>query len=357
MAYCPYCMTLTNEAVCPICHKSTGYTPQPWHLPVGASPDGGGRYRVGAALGNGGFGITYIGIESDSGQRVAIKEFFPNKCAQRSGKAVVSLPGLEAVYNKSRKAFLDEGSMLREVQSIPSIVRVRDCFEANNTGYIVMEYLTGVTLEQKVKREGAIPADKLLPKLQKLSEDLGKLHENDVVHRDISPDNIMWMPDGNLKLLDFGAARTMEDSEESHTILIKAGFTPAEQYTHHDQGAWTDIYALCATVYYCLTGQVPLSAPERLENDTLIPPRNLGVALTETQQNALLRGLTVQPKSRTRNMAEFSREFFRPDPPPPPDFWQRLKNWLATKTGMAVLRIVLALAALVVFIAFSSYFS
>jgi len=186
---------------------------------------------------------------------------------------------------------------------------VRGFFEFAGTAYLVMEYLDGQSLRQIVREKGPIAANVLLPKLQSFLKDVEKLHKAGIIHRDIGPDNVMLMPDGSLKLLDFGCARSMEDGK-SMTVMVKNGYAPIEQYQSHGQGPYTDVYAICATVYYCLTGRVPPSAVERLEEDIIVAPNALGAGLTGQQEQALLWGLTVQPKYRPISIEVFYQRFF-----------------------------------------------
>lgn len=322
MEYCPHCMQPTSGKVCRHCGKSVDHMTEQHQLPLGTVMTGSGglrTYQTGAVLGQGGFGITYIAMELGSHRRVAIKEYFPIQCAQRSEDhvTVAAKPEKERLYQGGMNSFLEEARMLASQDDLPSVVRVLDYFKANNTAYLVMEYLDGVTLQQKMKKEGKLPAQEFLAKLPPLLHDLEKLHQSGVIHRDISPDNLMWMPNGTIKLLDFGCARSIEDGK-SMTVLLKQGFAPVEQYQTRGQGPWTDVYALSATIYYCLTGIVPPNAVERLDNDTLQPPTALGVALTEEQETALLWGLTVQPKSRPVSMEVFAKRLFG-TPAPIPD--------------------------------------
>ena len=164
-------------------------------------------------------------------------------------------------------------------------------------------------------QKGKMTAGELLPKLPELLMDLDTLHRAGIIHRDISPDNLILMPNGKLKLLDFGSARSVQDGK-SMTILLKAGFSPVEQYQSRGQGAWTDVYALAATIYYCLTGVIPPSSVDRLEEDELQKPNALGAGLTAEQEEALVWGLVVQPKSRPASMEIFHQRLF-PTPPPP----------------------------------------
>lgn len=283
--------------------------------------DGSHRYRVEKVLGQGGFGATYRGTDLDTREPVAVKEYFPVRCARRGEDGRVEpKPGMAEIYEGGRYSFLQEARMLASLEGMPSVVQGLVYFETNNTAYLVMEYLDGTPLYRMVEDKGRLPAEKLLPKLKLLMKDMAGLHDAGVIHRDVSPDNIMWMDDG-LKLMDFGSARSMEDGK-SMEVILKHGFAPVEQYQTRGQGPWTDVYALAATVYYCLTGKIPPSAPNRAEEDTLQPPSKLGAALTPEEEEALMWGLTVRPKERPRDMRAFSARMFpkreEPVPPPPP---------------------------------------
>lgn len=313
MQYCPYCMQYVEEKeFCSSCGKPLHYTAREHQLPPGKILTVGkdNAYLLGASLGQGGFGITYVALDKAAGRRVAVKEYFPIQCCQREENGQVSAKsGMENVFKGGRKSFLEEAKMLSGQQNIPSVVRVMDYFETNGTAYLVMEYLDGVTLQQKTMREGIFRPDVLLGKLLRLLEDMERLHRSGIIHRDISPDNVMWMPDDTLKLLDFGCARSMEDGK-SMTVQLKHGFAPVEQYMTRGQGPWTDVYALSATVYYCLTGKVPPMAPERLETDRIQSPSALGILMDAGQETALMWGLTVQPKARPVSMEVFKARMF-----------------------------------------------
>ncbi|MCD8333852.1 MAG: serine/threonine protein kinase, partial [Clostridiales bacterium] len=280
-------------------------------------------YRLVRVLGQGGFGITYEAEEQEQHQRVALKEYFPMWAAMRTDdQRVVPKPGKEPDYQRGLDRFSGEARMLASFEPLPTVVQVKDCFQSNGTAYLVMEYLDGVPLHKKAEQMGGrIPPSDLLPKLPPLLRDLEELHQAGVLHRDIAPDNIMWMPDGSLKLLDFGSARRMEGNQEL-TVITKPRFAPVEQYTTKWQGPYTDVYAMCATIYFLLTGQVPPQSTYRLEEDTLRPPTALGVSLTPQEEAALLHGLAVQPKNRTQSMYELLRELrldeWTPTPPEPP---------------------------------------
>lgn len=313
MQYCPHCMQPASEdPFCSNCGKPIAYTPKEHQLSPGIILEAGkeNAYLLGAALGQGGFGITYVALEKSVNRRVAVKEYFPVQCCQRvENGQVIPKPGMDSVFRGGRKSFLEEARMLSRQKEISSVVEVMDYFEKNGTAYLVMEFLDGTTLQQKIMKEGVMRPEKLLSKLPKLLTDMEKLHRSGIIHRDISPDNVMWMPDDTLKLLDFGCARSMEDGK-SMTVQLKHGFAPVEQYMTRGQGPWTDVYALSATVYYCLTGKVPPMAPERLENDKIQQPSTLGVKMSAEQESTLMWGLTVQPKARPVSMEVFRERMF-----------------------------------------------
>ena len=315
--FCPHCMqTLSpGELFCPRCGREADQQAAPYQLPIGTvlRTDKGHVFLFGEAKGGGGFGLTYIARELSSGKIVAIKEYFPGNCQpqRRQDLSVVPTTAMQDTYRRGMKSFLSEASMLQAVRDIPSIVHVMDYFEANQTAYMVMEYLDGTTLEDLLKRQPRLEPDSLLRKTLPLMRDLERLHAAGVVHRDIAPDNIMLMPDGSLTLLDFGCARSMEDGK-AMTVVLKPGFAPVEQYQTLGQGGYTDVYALCATLYFCLTGQTPPPSPVRLTDvfdgrpDPLEPPSALGAALSSEQEKLLLWGLAIQPKDRPQSMAQLA---------------------------------------------------
>lgn len=313
MEYCPHCMHPVQGSKCLRCGGDVTWQGTPPQLPVGtllSSESTGHTYRVGAARGQGGFGITYIGLDMQNRKRVAIKEYFPVRCSKRAdGLTASPQTGLESAYAGGLASFLKEAQMLSALEPAPSIVRVYDFFEANSTVYLVMDFIDGEPLYKKVRREGRISAKDLLPKLPALIRDLAQIHKEGVIHRDISPDNLIWMEDGSLKLIDFGCARFMENGK-SMTVLLKHGFAPVEQYQTKGQGPWTDVYALSATIYYCLTGIIPPSAVERLDNDEIKTLISQGVSITQETEDAILWGMTVQPKFRPANMEVFAERLF-----------------------------------------------
>lgn len=311
MEYCPYCMAPVKPGEpCGTCMLTAGsYTPAARHLPPGTVLQG--RYLVGRVLGEGGFGITYIGRDLVLGLKVAIKEYFPADKATRD--AGVSLEVSSYMGNSSSLYLRGKANFLREAQTIarldrqPNIVSVKDFFEANNTAYIVMEYIDGTTFKELVEqRGGKLPAWELLHLIEPMFAALGAMHKLDLIHRDISPENLM-LEQGTVRLLDFGCARESANGDATMTIMLRHGYAPLEQYqsSREGQGPWTDIYALAATIYYCITGKKPPQAMDRLLEDQLTSPRKLGVDLSERQETALLKGLSVLPRTRFQSAEEF----------------------------------------------------
>ncbi len=315
-SFCPYCMSrVAPGQSCPVCGLTQGaYTPAPHHLPLGTILAG--RYLVGRALGEGGFGITYIGCDLRLEMKVAIKEYFPVDRVSRFAEtslSVISRVGTESQdYDQGLKRFLYEARTMARMEKQPQIVMVRDYFEANHTAYIVMEYVEGTNFMQlTAQRGGRIAAGELLPLIEPLFSALSAVHAAGLIHRDISPDNLM-LERGSVRLLDFGCARESARGTETMTIALKQGYAPIEQYQRKGQGPWTDVYALSATIYYCLTGKVPPQSLDRILEDELIPPRDLGVELSPEQQDALLRGMEIQPRRRYQTVEELHAGLYRP---------------------------------------------
>ena len=307
--YCPYCMNpILPGQPCSVCGRDPEeYHPEKRQLPPGTLLQE--RYLLGRSLGSGGFGITYLGLDIKLERRVAVKEYFPTVFLKREATVTLDVTCYtasgEAEYAKGREQFLREARTMAALEEIPEIVRVLDYFPEHNTAYIVMEFLEGKTFKEVTQEQGPCPAKDLLLMVEPVIRAMAAMHEKGVIHRDISPDNLMLLKNGTVKLMDFGCARDI-GGDATMTTMLKEGFAPYEQYTGHGQGAWSDLYSLCATLYYCLTGRVPVSAIKRSdeENDTLVPPRQLGAELTEAQERALMKGLAVRAADRWQSMGE-----------------------------------------------------
>lgn len=275
-----------------------------------------GRYVIQKVLGQGGFGITYLGIDKLYGNKVAIKEYYPQKIAMRKAQYedVVTVTSIEEKnnYNKGKKRFLDEAQVMARFNKNEGIVKILDFFEANNTAYIVMEYLEGITLKQYLGKYGVIQFRNLIEMMLPLLEALIEIHSQGLIHRDISPDNIMVQHNSKLKLMDFGAARDYTESgNKSLTVILKPGYAPPEQYqTHGVQGPWTDIYALCATIYKCLTGITPPDAIARVMDDKFKEPDQLDGKLSPDIKKILWKGMNIFPEERYQDIVEFGEDVY-----------------------------------------------
>ena len=330
---CYYCMAelAAENAPCPVCGAQNDRVENRGdQLRCGMRLEG-DKYLVGRALGQGGFGITYIGFDTLLSEKVAIKEFYPQGFVSRDPErsTVLLLTGPQGdVFRGGMEKFMNEARTLARFRNIPNIVGVRECFAENGTAYIVMDYVQGVTLKKlAAERGGKLPAEEVLYYILPLTNALTAVHAAGLLHRDIAPDNIIVKPDGVAVLLDFGAARQISAmGEHSNTINVKHGFAPEEQYrTRGEQGPWTDVYALAATVYRLTTRVTPLPAMDRLVLDEpLAPPSAYGADLSPAAEAAVLHGLAVRGKDRPQTVAQFRAELtaaapvFSPTPAPAP---------------------------------------
>ena len=312
---CMGCMS-TYEAIdemCPFCGYIEG-TPakEAYHIKPGSLLHD--RYTVGRAIGFGGFGITYIAWDNKLMQKVAIKEYMPSEYATRvPGNLTVTIYDGERYteFMTGLQKFLDEAQRLAKFQNVPGIVRILDCFSENLTAYIVMEYLDGMTLKQYLAEHGGkLPYEEAVEFILPVLAALQSVHKEGIIHRDISPDNIFITEDGEVKLLDFGAARYASTGySKSLSVILKPGYAPAEQYlSHGEQGPWSDVYATAATLYRMITGVVPEEALERKEKDTLKPPAALGAKLPKNAEKAILNALNVRVENRTASAEEFEAQ-------------------------------------------------
>jgi serine/threonine protein kinase len=269
-------------------------------------------------LGQGGFGITYIGWDLNLDIKVAIKEYYPEGCVTRDAHTHISVLTYagpkEAYFQKGKERFVNEARALAKFPGDSGVVGVRTFFYENGTAYIVMDFVEGETLKSYAQRRGGrLPAAEVLALFQPIFRSLARVHDSGLLHRDSSPDNLMLKTDGTLALLDFGAARQMSaEGEHSNTINVKHGFAPEEQYrTHGEQGPWTDVYALSATIYRLTTGRTPPEALDRMADGTLLtPPNQLGADFTPAQEAAIIHGLAVRASDRTRDVRQLEKELY-----------------------------------------------
>ncbi len=312
---CLKCMDANMlNGYCPLCGFSLSSYQKPMHLLTPGTVLA-GKYLVGTAIGEGGFGITYVALDLNLLMKVAIKEYFPSGFVTRDNATNVhSFSGEKAeFFEAGKQKFLNEARTLAKFRTRQGVVSVMDFFMENSTAYIVMEYLTGMTLKEYVNKNGGkMNPNTLFEMLKPLMKTLSEIHNEGIIHRDISPDNIMVNAQGELKLLDFGAARDFANSgQQSLSVVLKHGFAPEEQYrTRGVQGPWTDIYALCATIYRCITGNTPDEANERMRKDTLIPPSGLGISIDTSKETALLKGLNVFQENRQQTVLELYNDIY-----------------------------------------------
>jgi TPR repeat protein len=230
-------------------------------------------YEIRGVLGEGGFGITYLAYDRNLAHEVAIKEYMPVDLAARgTDNSVVAVsPELEERYRKGLERFIEEARTLGQFKH-PNIVRVRNVFEANNTAYMVMDYELGESLQDILNRRKVMDEPDIYTIIFPVLDGMRQVHAHGFIHRDIKPANIFIRVDGEPVLLDFGSARqSIEDGRMSISGVFSKGYAPIEQYENNEnqQGPWTDIYALGATLYRLIAGVPPADAFDRSSAMTL----------------------------------------------------------------------------------------
>lgn len=271
-----------------------------------------GRYRAGRVLGQGGFGATYLGWDDRLQVKVAIKEYYPANLIARVPNAAAVSPFSDEhaeTFAAGLEKFLEEARTLARLRDVREIVGVQDFFEENGTAYLVMELLEGRTMKKYlVDSGGRIDVKRTLAVVMPIAKALQAIHDQGLIHRDISPDNIFLTNGGDRKLLDFGAARQTARPGAGMTVILKPGYAPPEQYSNEGrQGPWSDVYALCATIYLALTGRTPPDATARFMNDRVPKPSELGVALAPGFEKVLLSGLSMRWQDRPQSMKDLLR--------------------------------------------------
>ena len=275
-------------------------------LPVGFRFE---EHEIIRILGSGGFGITYLGYDHNLDKAVAIKEYLPNDLAVRQGGSTV-LPKSSADkedFEWGLERFLDEARTLAKFDH-RNIIKVHRFFRAHETGYILMEYAEGKTLSELLKEKRKISEDELWAILEPLLKGLKVVHKNEYLHRDIKPGNIIIRDDGSPVLIDFGSARqALGVKSRSITAIVSPGYAPLEQYSvRGNQGPWTDIYALGAVAYKCLTGKVPPDATVRIKDDPYIPVREASGAATPSHLlKAIDMALAPDPDDRPKDITDW----------------------------------------------------
>lgn len=321
--HCLNCMgTYEGPGICPHCGFDNGSYQGPPYV-LGPNTILHGKYLIGRVLGQGGFGITYMGFDLSLEIKVAIKEYFPMNQSSRDHSISNELHWNTTMASGNQwqngcESFLKEARKMAKISTIPEIVSVRETFNENNTAYIVMDYVEGINLKNWLGQNGPMDFDTCVNLLLPLMTGLDKVHKQGLIHRDISPDNIMLQPDGQLRLLDLGAAKDMSSGNQASSQLVtKQGFSPLEQYMEQGgAGPWTDVYALCATIYYCITGALVPNAPDRLDNEALDFTKVKKTPLTRQQMDILTAGLALKKEKRTQSVSTLVEQLKGTVPPP-----------------------------------------
>lgn len=321
---CMRCMSQkdSQQETCPACGFSEkDFVPEKHHLQPHTILKG--QYLVGCALGEGGFGITYIGWDMFLHIPVAIKEYFPSGVVIRDqGQHTVSVfAGKdEESFLQGRSSFFREAQKVAKFDNNVGVVSVKNCFLENGTAYIIMEYISGINLGAYAELHGGkLTFTETLKLLRTPILTLEELHRASTWHRDISPENLMLAKDGKVKLIDFGSAMESDREKKTRVLMIRAGYSPVEMYSSTgEDGPYSDVYSMAATIYKLITGVTPPPATDRLDNDPLVPPSALGVKdISHAQEAALLKGMAVQVKSRYQTMEEFFDGLYGKNTPEP----------------------------------------
>ncbi len=309
MERCPNCMREYKGSAkfCPFCGYEINKMSDGYQLSPGTVLED--RYTLGTTIGIGGFGIIYRAWDNKLDTVVAVKECFPaglvNRTPGDTTVEVVKNGSKEKQYRDKVRRFLSEAQTMARFSEHENIVHVFDYFEANNTAYFVMEYLDGCNLKKKTSKE-KLSVDESVDIIIKICSVLKYMHNEKIIHRDINLNNIMICKNGNIKLIDFGTARAQfGELSKGLTAELTPGYAPPEQYqTNGNQGPWTDVYALCATLYHLVTGIKPEESVDRVREDLLVPPMEINPDVPEWLDRTIMSGLAVDYHLRFQNVDE-----------------------------------------------------
>lgn len=312
---CLRCMKTSDDVgICPHCgrEKAGQLT---WSKALAPGTILNNKILIGNILGKGGYGITYIGYDMLLEYRVAVKEFFPDEMVDRAedGRTVLVLDEVNGEeYQRETTAYLREARVLAEFSKFPGIVAIKDLFYENNTGYLIMEFLENGNLRKYVDSQGGwLGVKEALELMEPVISVLGRLHKSGLIHRDISPDNIMMDEDGSMKLIDFGGSKKVGLNNQQ-VFLGKWGFAPLEQMLSKlsEQGPWTDIYGICATLYCIMTSEVPQASYERNEKDELIDIAQYNINIDKKVAAGIMKGLSMNAKDRQQSIDELYKDLY-----------------------------------------------
>ena len=297
------------EGPCPYCGFDLAENEKKFPVALRAGTVLNDRYIVGRVLGQGGFGITYLALDTQLNAKVAIKEFMPNDIATRIGTTVsVAMDTKSGEFAYGAERFQEEARTLAKFIGNPNIAAVTSYFDENDTSYFVMDYIEGISFKTYIANHGGkISVEETLNVMIPVLRALTAVHAEGFIHRDVTPDNIYITKDGMVKLLDFGSARySIGDKSKSLDVILKVGYAPKEQYIRRSrQGPFTDVYSCAACFYAAITGFLPPESLERMDHDELVPVSQCGIEIPEYLDKAILKGLAVQPEDRFQNAQEF----------------------------------------------------
>jgi formylglycine-generating enzyme required for sulfatase activity/tRNA A-37 threonylcarbamoyl transferase component Bud32 len=310
---------------------------------------GGGKYVIEKKIGEGGFGITYKAIQKGLNRIVCIKEYFlAGRCVRNTFNRTVQLQGInEEMFEKYRQAFVREAKTLATLRH-PNIVEVIDVFDENNTSYMVMPFLEGRSLQSIVEKNGPLPVPDAVNFIAQITNAVGYIHERHILHRDIKPDNIMITADCKAILIDFGSARQFEqDKTQVQTAMLTHGYAPTEQYTANSRkGSYTDIYAIGATLYFVLTGHVPLEAAARM-TEPMAEPKEVNPGIPDEINRTIMKAMQIKAENRHQTVGEFMDDLLNIKPSELVDetiggktvIVEKTKKWMWWAIGVAVLAV------------------
>lgn len=276
------------------------------HLSPGTTLNN-GKYTIEKKIGEGGFGITYRAIQSGLGRIVCIKEYFlSGYCMRNTNMKTITLQGVDdEMFMKYRKAFVKEAQLLAGLRH-PGIVEVIDIFDENNTSYMVMPFVEGNTLQSIVEKNGPLQYPEAVNYIAQVADAVGYIHERNILHRDIKPENIIITGEHRAILIDFGSAREfVNDKTQAQTSILTHGYAPTEQYSKTSRkGSYTDIYALGATLYFVLTGKVPMDAAARM-TDEMPAPKQFNLSIPDEANRTIMKAMQMKAADRHQSMSEF----------------------------------------------------
>jgi len=265
-----------------------------------------GRYEIDSVLGQGGFGVTYLANDLELNRKVALKELFIAGNSQRSSNQTVVSVALDGIpFSSFVERFVREARQIAQFNH-DNIIKVYEYFEANGTAYFAMEYVRGMSLQELVKINGPLEGQQAVDVVNSLLSAVADLHARGVIHRDIKPANVMISDAWRVVLIDFGTARSFENGRTVSTVaMVSSGYSPWEQYGESGQlTEQSDIYAIGATMYYLLTGQKPVGAPDRMGAE-MKSPKQINPKISDALSQGVMKAMALKPSDRFAGINQF----------------------------------------------------